>query len=782
MVQGGTLRIWSAVAFRVFFAVAAFVVLAPVFPALAQLPGGGTIQEIRIEGEQRVEPETVRSYLLVQPGDSFDSDRIDKSLKALFATGLFADVSLRRDGNALIVQVVEDPVINRISFEGNHKLSDESLTQEIQLRPRIVYTREKVQGDVKRILDLYRHNGRFGATVEPKVIPLEQNRVDLVFEINEGPVTGVRSISFIGNHEFDSNRLREVLETKESRWYRFLSSSDTYDPDRLNYDRELLRKFYLAEGYADFRVASAVAELTPARDGFFITMAVEEGPRYRFGKINIVNQLKDVDPATLQALVTAREGDWYNADLIDKSVNALTEGLGNRGFAFVDIQPQVKRNADARTLDVTFNIKEGPRVYVERIDINGNVRTLDRVIRREFRLVEGDAFNTSKLDRSEQRIKNLGFFKKTEVTHTAGSAPDKTIVAVNLEEQSTGEFSVGVGFSTSQGPLADISVRERNLLGRGQDLRVETVIAQYTDQIDLSFTEPYFLERNLSAGIDLFAMNRNDQLYSGFNQLSVGATGRLGYQITESLRQTLSYTLREDSISNVNSGVTSIFVQEEAGARLSSVVGQSLLYDRRDNRLLPTSGFYMSLGTDFAGLGGDVKYVRANLSGGWYYSIAPSWVLGLTTESGGILGVFGDKVRIEDRFFVGGDNLRGFKNGGIGPRDLVTGDALGGNYYTVGSATLNVPLGLPKEFGLAGRIFTDMGTLWDVDSTTNKITLAAGQPPPILKDINSLRASSGVGVSWTSPMGPIRLDIGYPWMRQTFDKAEYFRISFGTKF
>lgn len=741
----------------------------PTRPAVAQIPSGGTISEIRIEGTQRVEPETVRSYMLVQPGDPFDSDRIDRSLKSLFATGLFADVALRRDGDALIVRVVENPIINRIAFEGNHKLSDQTLDSEVQLKPRVVYTRTKVQSDVKRILDLYRRNGRFAATVDPKVIPLEQNRIDLVFEIDEGPVTGVRSITFVGNHQFSASRLREVLQTKESRWYRFLSSDDNYDPDRLTYDRELLRKFYLSEGYADFRVVSAVAELTPARDGFFITFTIEEGERYRFGKIDVTNQLPNVKAEDLKALVTVSEGDWYNADQVDKTISALTEALGNRGYAFVDIQPRVKRNVDTRTIDVTFDVKEGPRVYVERIDISGNVRTLDKVIRREFRLVEGDAFNTSKLQRSEQRIKNLGYFKKVDVTTNAGSAPDKTVIGVNVEEQSTGEFSVGAGYSTSEGVLGDISIRERNLLGRGQDLRIGTVIAQRQQQVDLSFTEPYFLDRNLAAGVDLFEINQDNQLIGQFNQFTYGGSLRMGYQINEALRQTLKYTLRQDTINNVQP-TASRFIQEEAGTRNTSSVGQVLLYDKRDNRLDPSAGYFGQLGVDLAGLGGNVRYVRTLLSGGYFYSVAPQWVLSLTGEGGYIHGL-NDTVRIEDRFFVGGDNLRGFATGGIGPRDLQTNDALGGNIYYVGTVSLGFPIGLPQELGITGRVFSDFGSLFNLDEKGDTIA-----------DPHSVRVSAGFGVSWASPLGPIKLDLALPVKRESFDKKQIFRIGFGTRF
>jgi outer membrane protein insertion porin family len=748
---------------------AALVFLSLLFgAALAQQ--AALIREVRVEGTQRIEPETVRSYLAIQPGDPYDADRVDRSLKSLFGTGLFADVTLRRDGDVLIVRVVENPIINRIAFEGNRKLEDQTLQQEIQLRPRVVYTRTKVQGDVKRILDLYRRSGRFAATVEPKVIALDQNRVDLVFEIDEGPTTGIKGITFVGNRHFSDGQLREVIQTTESRWWRFFTADDTYDPDRITYDRELLRRFYLAEGYAEFRVVSAIAELAPERDGFYVTYTVDEGERYKFGKIDLATQLKDLDAEELRPALAMKEGDWYNVDLVDRTVNAFTDAVGNRGFAFVDVRPRPTLNREQRTVDLVIDVNEGPRVFVERIDVVGNVRTLDKVVRREFRLVEGDAFNTSRLRRSQQRIRNLGFFKKAEVKNEPGSAPDKTIVTVEVEEQSTGELSLGAGFSTTEGPLGDISIRERNLLGRGQDLRLAFMISGRTQQIDLSFTEPYFLDRNVAAGFDVFRIERDNQDRSSFDQFSFGGALRLGFQLTENLRETVRYTLREDEIRNIRSDA-SRFIREQEGQRLTSSVGHTLFYDRRDNRIDPTEGYFASLTNDLAGFGGDVRYIRTRIGAGYFYPIsAPSWIVSVTGEIGHIQGL-GKDIAIQDRFFIGGDTFRGFKTGGIGPRDITTDDALGGNTFGTGSVALQFPLGLPQELGLSGRVFTDFGTLYGIDATG-----------PGIADVSTLRASVGTGVSWKSPFGPIRVDLAVPVVKEDFDESELFRISFGTRF
>ncbi|HLY44209.1 MAG TPA: outer membrane protein assembly factor BamA [Stellaceae bacterium] len=766
----------------------------PVTPAAAPAARGapgGRIANIRIDGIQRIEPETVRSYLLVHTGEPWDAERVDDSLKALFATGLFADVKLIRDGDTLVVKVVENPIINRIAFEGNSKLSDKDLNGEIQLRPRVVYTRTRVQNDVRRILQLYRRRGHFAATVDPQVIQLSENRVDLVFEINEGPATGVRSINFVGNTHFSDSTLRGVVDTKESRWYRFFSTADTYDPDRLTYDRELLRKYYLSEGYADFRVVSAVAELTPDRDGFIVTYTLDEGERYRFGKIDVDIKLKDLPREAVLPLLTIQPGDWYDGSAVEHAISVITDALGTRGYAFVEVKPEITRNRDKRTLDVTFRVQEGPRVYVERIDINGNVRTLDKVIRREFRLVEGDAFNTSKMQRSKERIKSLGFFKKVDVSNSPGSAPDRTVITVEVEEQSTGELSLGAGFSTSDGPLADISIHERNFLGRGQDVRIGTVLSFNSQQVDLSFTEPYFLDRNIAAGFDIFEVKTSptSNFFSGvtppFVQFSYGGSLRAGYQISENLRQTWKYTARSDDITDVQSDA-SLYIALEEGTHLTSAIGQVLLYDRRDNRLDPTDGYFASIGNDFAGIGFGVQYIRNKVNFGYYYSVAPEWVLSVTGEAGDIFGWGGQPVLLQDRFFVGGDNLRGFEPAGIGPRDTVSGDALGGNKYYVGSVALAVPLGLPKELGIGGRIFSDFGSLWSNDQknltlTPSQLAFTGGVPPQI-QDSAAIRASAGVGVSWKSPVGPIRLDLAVPIKKESFDKTQFFHVSFGTRF
>ena len=728
-----------------------------------------TIDSVLVEGNERIEADTVRSYLSVGPGDAFDSGAVNQSLKSLFETGLFADVAIRREGNALVVSVVENPIINRVVFEGNDAIEDQELESEIQLQPRVVYTRPRVQEDLQRLTEIYRRSGRFAATIEPKVIQLEQNRVDLVFEVNEGPVTGIRRINFIGNSRFSDSALRDVIQTVESAWYRFATSADTYDPDRLTFDRELLRRFYLANGYIDFRVVSAVAELTPDRSDFIVTFSIEEGERYRVAAIDIESQLRDLAPEQLLPTVEIEAGDWYDAEQVEETLVALSELVGSLGYAFVDVQPRVERDREATTVDVTFEVDEGPRVYVERIDIVGNVRTLDEVIRREFRLAEGDAFNSVLIRRSRQRIMNLGFFDKVEIGTGAGSAPDRSVLTVEVSEVPTGELSFGAGVSSADGVLGDISIRERNLLGRGQDLRLGLTASARRQEIDLSFTEPYFLDRDLAAGFDVFNRTIDLQEESSYDRDTIGFSVRAGYPLAERLRHTVAYTLKNDDVSGFAED-TSRFIREMEGETTTSAISHRLNYDLRDSRIDPTEGYFVRFGQELAGLGGDTQYLKHTLTYGHFYSIADGWVLSGVLRSGHIVGL-DDDVQIVDRFFLGGRTLRGFEPSGVGPRDAETDDSLGGNLFYTLAGELGFPLGLSDEIGLRGAIFTDMGSLTKIDVSG-----------PELLDEDSLRLSVGVGLNFRSPIGPIRLDFSQALIKEEFDRTENFRFSFGTRF
>lgn len=734
-------------------------------------PSYQVIDRIEIEGAQRVEPTTIMSYMSMKAGDEYNPALMDRTLKDLYATGLFADVSMFLEGSTLVVKVAENPVINIVTFEGNKRIDDPSLLSEIQTKPRMVFNRSRVQSDVSRLYEIYRRSGRFSANIEPKIITLDQNRVNLVFEIDEGPITEVRNIQFVGNEHFDDDRLRGVITTKETRWYRFLGSDDRYDPDRLAFDQELLRRFYLSNGYADFKIRSASAELSQDRDKFFLTFTVEEGKRYKVGRISLFNEMRSLKAGQLKPQIMFKSNDWYNADEVEDSIRNITNALGDLQYAFASVRPELKRNPQTSTVDITFKIAESQRAFVERIDIHGNVRTLDKVIRREFLLVEGDPFNRSKLDRSEMRIRDLGYFEKVKISTRRGSNADMVIVDVEVAEKSTGELSVGAGYSSSDGPLADFRIRERNFLGKGQNLLFSATVAGSKSQFDTSFTEPYFLQRDLAASVNAFHMVRDYQDESSFDQKRTGGGLGLGYPLGEKLRQSLSYRLERNDISNVDDDA-SRFIKDQEGENITSAVSQRLVYDDRDSKLSPTRGLYSWFDTEYAGLGGDTDFISGKLGATYYYPIADQWIMHFLAETGAIHGLNGDDIRINDRYFLGGDTLRGFARSGVGPRDLSTDDSLGGNMFYRATAGMEFPLGFEEEMGIKGHIFTDLGSLFDLDALSD----------PDIVDENSLRLSAGVGFSWRSPFGPVRLDFGAPILKEDYDEKESFRFSFGTRF
>ena len=737
--------------------------------ALAQQ--GNPVRAIAVTGNQRIDASTVQSYLGIAVGDAVDDARLDEALRALFATGLFEDVNIELDGDRLNVTVKENPIINRVAFEGNQRLTDDVLESEVQLRPRTVFTRAKVQSAVSRLLELYRRNGRYAATVEPKTIELEQNRVDLVFEINEGPRTGVGGINFVGNTVFSDSRLRGAIRTKETAWYRFFTSDDTYDPDRLQVDADLLTRYYRDRGFAEAVVRSAVPELSPDGSQFFITFTIDEGEAFTFGPQTIASEVPDLDAEQLQALLRSREGDVYSADMIERSIQAMTDRLGQLGYAFTRIDAQPTFDREAKTVAINYVIQEGPRVYVERIDITGNVRTLDAVIRREFALAEGDAFNTALLRRTQQRIRSLGFFESVNVNTRPGSAADRVIIEVEVREQSTGELSFGAGYSTTDGLLGDIRLSERNLLGRGQEAEARLTVSGRRQDIEFSFTEPYFQERDLAVGFDIFARRTDYQDESSFNERNIGFTVRAAYPLTENWRHTVRYTLRQDEILDVDDDASPYIKQEEGDEVLTSQIGWTFLYDVRDQRFLPNEGYVIRLDQDFAGLGGDSKFFRNELRAEYFYSLFTDVVLDLSVSGGYIFGWGGDDVRLANRFFLGGSSLRGFQFSGIGPRDENTDDALGGNLYYVGSAEVRFPIGLPEELRVFGRAFVDAGTLTQIDLSG-----------PGLVDSGNLRVGAGVGLSWLSPFGPLAIDVAQAVVKDDLDQTETFRVSFGTRF
>jgi len=768
---------------------------APVQPAgrvQPRLPAatGEVIRSIRVEGNERIEAGTILSYLLVQPGDRSDQDRIDRSLKSLYSTGLFQDVALRRDGPVLVVHVVENPLVNRIAFEGNKKLTDDQLRAELGLKPRAVFTPAQAQADRQHILDQYAKKARFDARVEPKLIRLDQNRVDVVFEITEGDPTLVSRIAFVGNKAFSETKLGEVVNSREQAWFRFLSSSDQYDPERVNFDKELLRRFYLKNGYIDFDVTDAKAELSPDRSSFFLTYTLKEGERFKFGAIKVNSTLRHVTGDELLPTVSLSEGDWYDGDAVSRNVDQLVEEAQHRGATFVDVKPRIVRNNEKHIVDLTFEVIEGPRVYVERIDIQGNVRTKDKVIRREMRMAEGDALNSQQIRKSRTRLTDLQYFGGVEVQPQPGSSPDKTVVNVNVQEKATGELSFGGGYSTDAGALIDVGLRERNLLGTGIAAGVNGVLAQKRSSIDAYVTDPYFLDRNLVAGADVFYITTNHISSTVYDEKRLGFTLSAGYQFNEHLSQGWSYSLIDRDVTNISQGA-SFYITDQAGYSSLSQIGQVLTLDYRDSRINPHEGFVTRAGTDFAGVGGDSQFVRAKLDGTFYlplerYLHDPDWVLAV---SGGIGYFFnlGVQEKIIDRFFLGGENLRGFEAGGAGPHDIQTGDALGGRFLWTQSTELRFPLPVPADLGLTGRTFVDVGANSQASFESGYCANAfPGTPnpnacPPIYQSALP-RVGVGAGISWQTPLGLINLDLTPFVVKQKYDQTQIFRFGFGTRF
>jgi outer membrane protein insertion porin family len=753
-------------------------------PAAPQAPKPA-IRQIVIKGTQRIEPGTVMSYISLREGDPYDEQAVDRALKALFATGLFADVKFSWNGSVLTVNVVENPIINQIAFEGEDKVSEKDLTKEVQLKPRTVFTRAKVQSDVQRIIELYRRNGKFGATVDPQIIQRPQNRVDLIFSINEGPTTGVARINFIGNKVFDDDALRGQIATETSAWWKFLASNDNYDPDRLTFDKEQLRRFYNSHGYADFHVVSAVAELGPDHKSFYITFTVDEGPLYHFGKVKIDSTIKELTPTQLRPLVRIQDGAVFDASLIEKAVDALTNAAGTKGYAFAEVHPHPDRDRAHRIINLIMKIDQGPRVYVEKINITGNTRTLDKVIRREMRLSEGDAFNRILVDRSRTRIRGLGFFKDVDIKQTQGSAPDKTVLNVAVTEQSTGQLSLGAGYSSTSSFVGEFSYTETNLFGRGQYLRASVQLSYIEKEIQLSFTEPYFLDRPISAGFDIY------KILTSFDQADytgdTDAIGfRLGFPTSEFGSVGLRYTFRYETITPYPNAPA--IIQAARGSDTSSAFGYSYLYNTLDDPIRPNRGLTFAFNQDIAGFGGQLKYLRTETSLSIYHPVIWDNFIGSFTARGGYIdGYGGQNVRINERFFEGGDSFRGFQLAGIGPRDIRVpgeGGAVGGNIYAIGTVAFRIPDFLPADYGVGTSLFTDFGTLGKVDGPRDQLC-----PPPVppavinsscIRDDLAFRASAGVSVSWKSPFGPVQISLGIPLAKAKYDKTEFIHFNAGT--
>ncbi len=836
-------------------------------PAQAPAEVGETIQTIQVTGAERLEAQTVLSYIQLRVGQQYTKSAGDAALKDLYGTELFSDVQVNNDKGVVTITVKENPVINRIILEGNKRIKDDKILPEIKVSPRQIFTRSKIRADVARIIELYKRQGRYAATVEPKMVMLDQNRVDIVFEITEGDKSKVRQINILGNEQFSDGELRSQMVTKQARFTRLFSSGTSYDPDRMAFDQQKLRQFYLTQGYADFRVVSAVAELTPDKKDFIITYVVEEGKRYKFGDVKVESQLRDFDGDKLAKNLALHKGDWYNAKLVEDTIEGLNDTAGAFGYAFADVRPQYDRDKENLTMGLTFVIQEAPRVYVEKIDINGNTLTQDKVIRREFRLAEGDAFNSLQVKRSTNRIKSLGYFQeKFEVEQKPGTAEDRIILEANVEEKPTGELQLSAGFSSLERFIFQASIRQRNFRGRGQTVGLSGSYSSYSKSVEASFVEPYLFDKNVSLGVDIYRRDYNSFNYTNsdrnttYQQSTTGFQVRAGVPLTEYLTAIGRYTLNYDDVSLDKGTYYSVnsegdyacdplragrYLCDAIGKRLSSILGMSVVYDNLDNRQRPTRGETISANVDVAGLGGDVKYYRLRANAAKYWPLGKGFIFSIQSEGGLIKGWGGDDVRLTDRFYLGEPQIRGFGIRGVGPRVVrqyltadsdgnytVKGedsdDALGGKYYYMNRAELEIPLGSgAREMGLRPSIFVDAGAVWAIkspvlnqcpsgcfigsrDSSGNQLyteTATDGTTSTTTSATNSVtgaanaaigttsyftetfegntwkpRVAIGFGVNWNSPFGPFRIDISKALLKYDGDNTKTFTFNVGTQF
>jgi outer membrane protein insertion porin family len=795
---------------------AAFMMVALMAPASAQ--------SVKVQGNHRVEAETIRSFVTLAPGESYTPARIDQAIKDLFATGLFSDVRISRAGSGVVVSVVEHSLINRVSFVGNSKIKTEVLIGEVQSRSRGAFNRSVVDQDVARIRELYNRAGRAAVKVDTQITDQPDGRVDVTFSIAEGDKTGVTAINFQGNSVYSNWKLKSLMSTTESNFLSFLKSSDIYDPDRIAADLELIRRFYLKNGYADFRVVSSSADLDAERKGYLITIVLDEGEKYSVAGVDVESRIADVDSARLKGAVRTRAGDTYNAEDVEKSVDGISREVAQRGYAFAQVRPRGDRDAASRTVRIVYSVEEGPRVYVERIVVRGNSRTRDYVVRREFDLGEGDAYNKAAVDRAERRLKNLGFFKTVKITNETGSAPDRVIINVDVEDQATGSFAVTGGYSTSDGLIAEVSVQESNFQGKGQFARLAVSNGQKSRGGELSFTEPFFMDRRIAAGFDIFTKFTSTSSYQRYQSRTTGFTLRAGVPITEEFSIGTRYSLYQQKIRIPNSGSTlyndcgpaapagdaciqngeaSVAIKEAAGSTITSLAGLTFAYNTLDNNKDPSSGIFADLKPEIAGLGGDSRFFRVTGTARYYYPITDDFTGMLKVQGGHMIGFGSEKLRVLDHFYMGPELVRGFASSGIGPRDK-TGDssanAVGGTTYAGATAEVTFPFfGVPREIGLRGAVFADAGTLFGYKGKKNldvnhdgTINNGLGCPAGLaqseclsVRDSSAIRSSVGAGVLWASPLGPIRVDYAYALTRvrkDGGDKLQAFRFSGGARF
>lgn len=756
------------------------------FYANAQTTPIVTIDRIQIEGERRIDPATIVTYSGLVQGQPVSARDLNAALGRIFDTGLFEDVVLTPTADGVLITVVENPTVNRIAFEGNDLVPDDALERAVRLQPRRAFNRATVESDAQAIVEAYRGAGRFNATVNPVIIRQADNRVDVVFEINEGEVTEVERIVFIGNRVFSDGDLRGVIDTRQAGAFSGLFSSDNYSADRLNVDQELLRQFYLNRGYADFDVTSTLAELNDARDGFLVTFTVNEGELYRFGDVSIRSNTPGLGPDSFDGTLEATQGVPFDQRLIEDTIEAMTSRAGDLGYAFTNVIPRVTRNTEARTIDLVFDVQDGERIFVERIDIVGNTSTLDRVVRREFNLVEGDVYDARSIARTEDRLRALGFFSTVDVSARRGEAPDRAIVRAEVEDKLTGSVEFGVTYSSSTGVGGTIGLVENNFLGRGQRVAVDLAVGDDEQSASFSFTEPRFLDRDLALGLDVFS-TREDRDTASYQQASLGLQPRIAFPISDDGRLSLRYRLSEDDIYGAtDTNTVSKLVRDDQGAKITSAVGATYVHDKRNSAFAPTAGYILTLSSELAGVGGDTEYLETIAKAKWHTAFREEEITAhIEVEAGSIVSNGG--TRVTDRFFLGGSSFRGFSFGGWGPRDKDTtggtsvDSALGGNMYTVVRAQTAFPIGSSADAGLHFGVFGNVGALWGLDTTS--VAAEPGVRGAFTVDDSPIpRASVGVTVFWDSAIGPLRIDFAEAVTKEADDDTEFFRLGAGRRF
>jgi outer membrane protein insertion porin family len=735
-------------------------------------------ETIEVEGNRRVDAETVRSHFHAAQDGRYDEAARDAALKALVATGLFESVTIERTGDRLVVHLKEAPVLDHVAFEGNKKIKDKDLAAVVESKPRGTLQRAVVQADVGRIMEAYRHAGRDDVGVVPQIISRGNDRVDLVYEVTEGKKTTVRQINFVGNHVFGKRQLAAVIKTSATNMLSFLTGGDDYDPDRIAADREQLRRYYLGKGYADAAVTSAAAEYDPALQGFTLTFSIDEGPLYHFGDISVVCNVPGLACENFRGLPVARSGAVFDGGALDKSDDILAIELAKLGFPFAQALPRVTRDGEARRIDVAFTIDQGPRTYVERIEIHGNTRTRDYVIRREFDIAEGDAYNKSLIDRAERRLKNLNYFKTVKISTKPGSVADRVVLDVEVAEQSTGEFTISGGYSTTDGLLAEVKVGDRNFLGSGKAVSASVTYGQYARGVDLSASEPYFLGTRVSAGIELYGRQNDVSPYQSYGSDVYGATIQFGTPLTEQVGVQYRYSLYNQDVtlgSSSSTATTSLPIQQAAaaGSQWVSSVGDTISYNTLDNTKSPTSGFNAQLRQDLAGLGGDVKFLRTSEDVRYYHPINDDVVSLVRAQGGYITGWGGQQVPLLNSFFGGPTMVRGFAPYGFGPRDLTPGstmDNVGGSMYWASTLEFqsNIP-GVPQEYGLKAAAFVDAGSVFGYSGPT---AFPGSAQSLQLGNNNVVRSSVGVGLTWASPFGNLTVDYAVPLTKAAYDVVQ----------